>query len=72
MVMWSFQIIGEATKKVSEQTRKAPPEIPWTYMARLRDKITHGYSGIDYEIVWLVVQDKIPVLEPKIRALLNS
>jgi uncharacterized protein with HEPN domain len=38
-VMWSFQIIGEATKKISTETRKAHPEIPWTDMAGLRDRI---------------------------------
>lgn len=65
----SLEIIGEATKNVPDPVRTAHPEIPWRYMAGIRDKIIHGYFAIDYEIVWDVVQNKLPQLEPGIRAI---
>ncbi|OPY36406.1 MAG: hypothetical protein A4E35_01945 [Methanoregula sp. PtaU1.Bin051] len=63
----SLEIIGEAAKNVPEQVKKKHPEIPWKFMAGLRDKIIHGYFAINYDIVWDVITRKIPDLEPKIR-----
>lgn len=65
----SLEIIGEAAKNVPEPVRLAHPEIPWKFMAGIRDKIIHGYFAIDYEIVWDVIRNKIPGLEPDIRAI---
>jgi len=63
----SLEIIGEATKNVPDPVRTAHPEIPWKFMAGIRDKIIHGYFAIDYEIIWDVIQNKLPGLEPDIR-----
>lgn len=68
----SLEIIGEAAKNVPEKVKKAHPEIPWKFMAGLRDKIIHGYFAINYDIVWDVITRKIPELEPKIRALCDD
>ena len=65
----SLEIIGEAAKNVPEPVRAAHPEIPWKFMAGIRDKMIHGYFAIDYEIVWDVIQNKIPGLEPDIRTI---
>ncbi|WP_246589191.1 HepT-like ribonuclease domain-containing protein [Methanofollis formosanus] len=50
-------IIGEAAKNISPQLRKSYPEIPWKEIAGMRDKIVHHYFGVDYEAVFLTVQD---------------
>jgi uncharacterized protein with HEPN domain len=68
----SLEIIGEAAKNVPERVKKEHPEIPWKFMAGLRDKIIHGYFAINYDIVWDVITCKIPELEPKIRALCDD
>jgi uncharacterized protein with HEPN domain len=41
-------------------------------MARMRDKLSHGYWGIDYEIVWKVVKEKLPSVEQEVRDALNK
>ena len=41
-------------------------------MAGLRDKIIHGYFSINYDIVWDVIQHKLPELEPQVRALRDT
>jgi uncharacterized protein with HEPN domain len=57
---------------VPENVQKAHPEIPWKFMAGLRDKIIHGYFAINYDIVWDVITRKIPELEPKLRAICDT
>jgi uncharacterized protein with HEPN domain len=58
----SIEIIGEATKKIPDDLRRKHAHIDWRAMAGMRDKLIHGYFGVDYEIVWDVVKNKIPVL----------
>ena len=65
----SLEIIGEAAKNVPDTIKTANPKIPWKFMDGIRDKIIHGYFAINYEIVWDVIQNKLPELEPEIRSL---
>ena len=71
-VVRSLEVIGEAAKRVSESLRKKYPRLPWKEMARMRDKLIHGYSGVDVEIVWKVVKDEIPPLKPSIEQVLKD
>ena len=71
-VVRNLEIIGEAAKHISEQTRKKMPEIPWRNVAGLRDFITHVYFGIDNDILWDVVRNKIPQLQDEINNLLKE
>jgi uncharacterized protein with HEPN domain len=68
----ALEIIGEAAKNIPDSLRKKHPEIPWKFMAGLRDKVIHGYFAINYEIVWDVIQHKIPEIEPAIRLLYDT
>jgi len=65
-VVWQIHIIGEAVKNVPKLTKDKYKDIPWKYMARMRDKIAHFYFGIDYEIVWDVVKKRLPEIKPLI------
>ena len=67
----AIEVIGEASKNVPESIKRQHQDIPWRDMAALRDKIIHGYFQIDYAIVWNVITDDLPALEPKISALLE-
>lgn len=67
----SLEIIGEAAKKVPDSFRADHPEIEWRAMAGMRDRLIHDYFGVDYEIVWDVVQNHIPELRRQIAMILE-
>lgn len=71
-VVRSLEIIGEATKRVSAETRASHPHVEWRSMARMRDRLIHDYFGVDLDIVWDVLQTKIPALREQIRRILES
>lgn len=71
-VVWQIHIVGEATKNLPESIRGKYKEVPWKYMARMRDKIAHFYFGIDYEIVWNVIKQKLPEIKPKVEKILKD
>ena len=56
------EIVGEAAKQVSEQTRSAHPEVPWSAAARMRDRLIHHYFDIDLDILWVTVTEDLPKL----------
>jgi len=56
----SIEIIGEAAKKIPEEFRWEHPHMEWRAMAKTRDILIHHYFGVDYEIVWDILQNKIP------------
>jgi uncharacterized protein with HEPN domain len=68
----SIEIIGEATKQVPEPVRQRYPHVDWRAMAGMRDRLVHEYFGIDYDIVWDVVTNKIPGLRRDIEVILQQ
>lgn len=65
-VVRKLEIIGEAAKNVPPTVRKRYPAIPWGSMAKMRDRLSHGYWVVDCEIVWQVIQEELPALRPQI------
>jgi uncharacterized protein with HEPN domain len=65
----SIEIIGEAAKHVRDDFRAAHSDIEWRAMAGMRDRLIHGYFGVDYELVWDVVVNKVPELHEKLEQL---
>jgi len=61
-VVWKLGIIGEAVKQLPLEIRDRFSEVPWSAMAKTRDKIIHFYHGIDYEIVWKIIREELPAL----------
>jgi uncharacterized protein with HEPN domain len=66
----SLEIIGEASRNISEDLRMAHPEVPWRQMTGLRNKLVHHYFGVDWEIVADVLKNELPGLRQDIFRLL--
>lgn len=59
-VIRNFEIIGEAANKVPDTIKEKYPEVPWSEMYLLRNKVSHEYFGIDYDIIWDVITNELP------------
>jgi len=71
-VVRNFEIIGEATKQISQQLRDTQPDIPWRKMAGLRDVLIHNYMGVDISEVWQIITNELPNLSFAINSLLDK
>ena len=68
----SLEIIGEASKKLSEDVRVMQPDIEWRKITGMRDRLIHDYFGVDYTIVWDVATTKLSDLRMKLQTLLKA
>lgn len=71
-VLRSIEVIGEAAKNIPDNIRNLYQDIPWREMAGMRDKVIHFYFGVDKEVIWFVVKERIPDLKPVISRLLRE
>lgn len=71
-VIRNFEIIGEAAKQVSENTRLAFPDVPWRVIGRFRDLLIHHYFGVDLDEVWNIVAGDLVALRQRVLEILNT
>jgi uncharacterized protein with HEPN domain len=71
-ILYQISIIGEAAKRLSSTFRDAHPEIPWREIAGMRNVIVHESDQLDFEIIWDVVQHKLPELLNLVRPLIEA
>ncbi len=69
-VVRSIEIIGEAFKKIDDEFKSTHNHIEWKKIAGTRDKLIHDYFGIDYDIVWDIIENKIPDLDHFLKQLI--
>ncbi len=71
-VIRQLEVVGEAVKLLSEEMRAKHPHVPWQDIAGMRDKLIHGYFGVDLEKVWLTARDDLPQLKAAVGEMLRS
>jgi uncharacterized protein with HEPN domain len=67
-----FEIIGEASNQITDETKNDFPDIKWRDIVGLRNILVHEYFGIDEELVWQIIQDDIPKLKKDIQIILTQ
>jgi uncharacterized protein with HEPN domain len=71
-ILYQIAVIGEATKRLSQEFRQQHPEIPWRDIAGMRDVLIHKYDQVDFDVIWDVLQSKLPELLTRLEPLLPS
>ncbi|MBL7141085.1 MAG: DUF86 domain-containing protein [Planctomycetes bacterium] len=64
-------VIGEATKRLSDEFKAGHPSLPWRDMGRMRDKMIHHYEAVDLAEVWRAARRDIPALQDLLRPLVR-
>ncbi len=70
-VIRNFEVIGEASGNLPTDLKLKYPEVPWDEMYLLRNKISHEYFGVDYEIIWDVATNYLPENKIQIDSILD-
>ncbi len=65
-----LEIIGEAARQVSDQTRSEFAAIPWSKLAGTRNRLIHAYFDVDLEVIWNIAQSAVPTLVAELESLL--
>lgn len=65
-VIRQLEIVGEASKRLSDNTKANYEDVPWKDIAGMRDKLIHDYLGTDIRAVWDTAKDDIPILKSKL------
>ena len=67
-----IEVIGEATKQIPKEITEKFDNLPWSLMAKMRDKLIHWYFEVDEEIVWKVAKDKLPDIKTQIDKIIET
>jgi uncharacterized protein with HEPN domain len=71
-VIRKFEILGEAGRNIPDWMREKYPQIPWKRMVGMRDRLIHGYFGIDYKLVWDTIKVEIPRIKSELERILQQ
>jgi uncharacterized protein with HEPN domain len=74
-VVRNFEIMGEAAHNIEifhAEFATAHPEVPWALIYTMRNRVSHGYFKVDYELVWKTIHADLPDLRSQVAALIAS
>jgi len=71
-IVRNLEIIGEAAKNIPSQIKEKNPEIEWKKISGLRDILAHEYFGVDLEVIWDIVKNKLPILKKQVNLILKK
>ena len=68
----NLELIGEAATRLPEAVRAAHPQVPWRLVVATRNRLIHGYLGIDNDTLWSIVVSDVPALLSELRAVKSA
>ncbi len=71
-VIREFEIIGEAVGKIPDNVKQKHKDVEWQDIKDFRNLLIHEYFGVDFEIVWKVIQDDLPGLLDAVRDMIKE
>ncbi len=71
-VVWNLTVIGEAVRHVPDSVFAVFPDVPWSQMRGIRNRIVHEYDRLDTEIIWNVVHNELPPLVSTLRRIMSE
>ncbi len=71
-VIRNFEIIGEAAKNLPQDFKTIHSDLPWSEMYLLRNKVSHEYFGVDYDIIWDIAANYLPQNKLRIKQLIEE
>ncbi|WP_448591175.1 HepT-like ribonuclease domain-containing protein [Thermoflexus hugenholtzii] len=71
-VLRNLEILGEAARNLPLAIRERYQDIPWAQIMSLRNRLIHGYFIVDYEIVWDIIKNDLPVLRERLKEILRE
>jgi uncharacterized protein with HEPN domain len=63
----NLELMGEAATRIPDAVKAANPDIPWRRIVATRNRLTHGYPGIDNDTLWSIIRSDVPSLLPLLR-----
>lgn len=71
-VIRALEVIGEAARKIPKSMRKQYPEVPWTEMTAMRNKLIHDYFGVNVEVIWRTVKEDLPSMSMAVKKMVQD
>ena len=65
------EIIGEAANRIPEEVQEQYPELPWLQMVGARNRLIHGYDNVDFDILWAIINQDLPILIKQLQGILK-
>ena len=67
-----MEVLGEAARRVPDEFRERYPEVPWRQTTDLRNVLIHDYDTIDLDLLWLIIQERLPPLLPQLQSIIDE
>ncbi|MDZ7764124.1 MAG: DUF86 domain-containing protein [Melioribacteraceae bacterium] len=71
-VVRNIEIIGEASNRIPDDLKSKSQNIPWSKLRGIRNRIVHDYFGVDYSIIWFIIENELIPLETELQILLSD
>ena len=68
----NLELLGEAAARVPIAVRHDHPDVPWRMVVATRNRLIHGYLGIDVDTLWSIIETEVPLILPQLRKVLSQ